>query len=649
MLEPLLWLSPVAQDVLSSCSTLLRGSVPCPPAKLAAALRDASAGTCSGLLGDQELCVGFAAELEGCKLKEISDKTAADLVAIFGKVLQSRSDKIRASAAELAKKLPKKTGLPSYSEVAALLPKGEKPGEALRRDWLLWHSVGCAHNPKELPAPTAATATERITIAACAGSGPSVERVLGLHVLEHIDKYQTWEASLEGNQTKSPSKGIKHPFDEKTTKEVALRRVLGNALPAAIADVVASKVMGGGSVQAVLAELVKSTKTAAVMPMYCAPPAPKEPKEAKGKTDKGGKQADAGSAKSAAASSPAAGQIGDLHKKTATQELQWHLLAYRLKPQTTLGAAAASPTPAGEAPKGKDSASQKSVPKGDAGGSAKPKGFAGTWAPVSDEVPPGHTAFSWSNTAPADGAHASFARTWIPSGNDCPPGHTPYSWEKTGGSTRTPSSSASAKAPKASTGKAPAAKEPAAKAPAASAADAPAEGSAEAALCKLDIRCGRILECDRVPDADSLYLLKINVGEDKPRQVVSSLVKHYKAEELKNRQVVVYCNIKPGKMRGFESQAMVLAATQDKGAENEKCELLAPPEGTAEGTRPMCGKLEVGSLSEGVSVKNISKVWGQVQPLLQTSGAKEAMFEGTTLTMKGNAVTVPSLTGVGIY
>jgi len=643
MLEPLLWLSPVAQDVLSSCSTLLRGSVPCPPAKLAAALRDASAGSCSGLLGDPELCASFAAELEGSSLKEISDKTAADLVATFGKVLQSRSDKIRATAAELAKKLPKKLGLPSYSDVAALLPKGEKPGEALRRDWLLWHSVGCAHNPKELPAPAAATATERITIAACAGSGPSVERILGLHVLEHIDKYQTWEVSLDGNQPKSPSKGIKHPFDEKTTKEVALRRVLGNALPAAIADVVASKVMGGGSVQAVLSELTESTKTAAVMPMYCAPPAPKEPKEAKGKTDKGGKQADAASAKSAAASPPAAGQIGDLYKKTATQELQWQLLAYRLRPQTTLGAAAAtSSATAGAAPKAKNSAP--------AGSSAKPKGFAGTWAPVGDACPPGHTAFSWSQAAPSDGAHASFARTWISSGNDCPPGHTSYSWDKTGGSTRTPSSSASApQAPKASTAKAPAAKAPAAKAPAASSAGAPADGSAEAALCKLDIRCGRIMECDRVPDADSLYLLKINVGEDQPRQVVSSLVKHYKAEELKDRQVMVYCNIKPGKMRGFDSQAMVLAATQDKGADNEKCELLAPPEGTAEGTRPMCGKLEVGSLSEGVSVKNISKVWGQVQPLLQTNGAKEAMFEGTTLTMKGGSVAVPSLTGVGIY
>uniref|UniRef100_A0A7S2CBH4 tRNA-binding domain-containing protein n=1 Tax=Alexandrium andersonii TaxID=327968 RepID=A0A7S2CBH4_9DINO len=160
---------------------------------------------------------------------------------------------------------------------------------------------------------------------------------------------------------------------------------------------------------------------------------------------------------------------------------------------------------------------------------------------------------------------------------------------------------------------------------------------------------GRTPRCGRVPEADSLYLLKVNVGEEQPRQVVSSLVKHYKEEELKDRPVVVYCNIKPGKMRNFESQAMVLAATKDKGADDEKCELLAPPKGAGEGTRMMCGALEAGSQSATQSVKHISKVWNQVQPLLQTNGKCEAMFSGKVLTMKDSPVTVGSLTGVGIY
>ncbi|CAK9059862.1 Putative F-box and FNIP repeat-containing protein L60 [Durusdinium trenchii] len=62
---------------------------------------------------------------------------------------------------------------------------------------------------------------------------------------------------------------------------------------------------------------------------------------------------------------------------------------------------------------------------------------------------------------------------------------------------------------------------------------------------------------------------------------------------------------------------MVLAAVKNKG--DEVCELLDPPSGAAEGSRPMVGNLEVGSARDTVNVKNISKVWGQVQPSLLTN------------------------------
>lgn len=125
----------------------------------------------------------------------------------------------------------------------------------------------------------------------------------------------------------------------------------------------------------------------------------------------------------------------------------------------------------------------------------------------------------------------------------------------------------------------------------------------------------------------------------------NSLVKHYKPEELQNRQVMVYCNIKPGKMRGYDSQAMVLAATKDKHQDNELCELLAPPAGAKEGSRPSCGDLEVGSASAGVSVKNISKMWGQAQPLFLIDESKRATFNGLPWVMPEGDVTVPSLVG----
>lgn len=63
------------------------------------------------------------------------------------------------------------------------------------------------------------------------------------------------------------------------------------------------------------------------------------------------------------------------------------------------------------------------------------------------------------------------------------------------------------------------------------------------------------------PDADSLYLEKIDVGEPEPRTVVSGLVAYVSQEELQDRLVLVLCNLKPQKMRGIESQAMLLCAS----------------------------------------------------------------------------------------
>jgi tyrosyl-tRNA synthetase len=80
-----------------------------------------------------------------------------------------------------------------------------------------------------------------------------------------------------------------------------------------------------------------------------------------------------------------------------------------------------------------------------------------------------------------------------------------------------------------------------------------------------------LLHCDTLqpdipywqhPDADSLYIEKIDVGEAEPRTVVSGLVQFVPKEELQDRLVVVLCNLKPQKMRGVESQGMLLCASR---------------------------------------------------------------------------------------
>lgn len=78
---------------------------------------------------------------------------------------------------------------------------------------------------------------------------------------------------------------------------------------------------------------------------------------------------------------------------------------------------------------------------------------------------------------------------------------------------------------------------------------------------RLDMRVGKIVEVSRHPDADALYVEKIDLGEEQPRTIVSGLVNFVPIEEMQNRMVVVLCNLKPAKMRGVESQGMVLCAS----------------------------------------------------------------------------------------
>lgn len=76
----------------------------------------------------------------------------------------------------------------------------------------------------------------------------------------------------------------------------------------------------------------------------------------------------------------------------------------------------------------------------------------------------------------------------------------------------------------------------------------------------IDLRVGRIVEVAKHPDADSLYVEKIDIGEEEPRTVVSGLVNYVPIEEMQGRMLVAVCNLKPASMRGVKSFAMVLVS-----------------------------------------------------------------------------------------
>lgn len=89
---------------------------------------------------------------------------------------------------------------------------------------------------------------------------------------------------------------------------------------------------------------------------------------------------------------------------------------------------------------------------------------------------------------------------------------------------------------------------------------------------KLDLRTAKILEVENVEGADKLYKLLIDIGKEK-RTLVAGLKPYYKPEELKNKTCIVFTNLEPRKIKGIESQGMILAAVSE---DESKVKLLQP-------------------------------------------------------------------------
>jgi methionyl-tRNA synthetase len=80
-------------------------------------------------------------------------------------------------------------------------------------------------------------------------------------------------------------------------------------------------------------------------------------------------------------------------------------------------------------------------------------------------------------------------------------------------------------------------------------------------FAKVDLRVGEILTAERLPKSDKLLRFTIDVGEAEPRQILAGIAQYYEPENLIGRKVVVVANLKPRKLRGYESQGMVCAAS----------------------------------------------------------------------------------------
>lgn len=159
----------------------------------------------------------------------------------------------------------------------------------------------------------------------------------------------------------------------------------------------------------------------------------------------------------------------------------------------------------------------------------------------------------------------------------------------------------------------------------------------EISISRLDIRVGLITKVQKHPDADSLYVEEIGVGEGQPRTVVSGLVKYIPLEEMQNRKVCVLCNLKPATMRGIKSHAMVLAVSNE---DHTKVELVDPPQSAPVGERLTFPGFE-GDPDDVLNPKK--KVWETIQPDLHTNKELIACYKNLPFTTSVGVCKVSSI------
>ncbi|MFH4981261.1 hypothetical protein AB6A40_007970 [Gnathostoma spinigerum] len=156
----------------------------------------------------------------------------------------------------------------------------------------------------------------------------------------------------------------------------------------------------------------------------------------------------------------------------------------------------------------------------------------------------------------------------------------------------------------------------------------------EVDIGRLDIRVGRILKAEKHANADSLYVEQIDLGEQQPRTVVSGLARHVPLDQMQNRLVVCLCNLKPVKMRGVESAAMVLCASTP-----ERVELLEVDSSCVPGQKVLCDGFK---LRPDSVLNPKKKVWEAVAVDLKVNAEGMASYKGVQLKVDGKTPIIAS-------
>eukprot|EP00270_Netrium_digitus_P014749 TRINITY_DN5083_c0_g1_i1.p1 TRINITY_DN5083_c0_g1~~TRINITY_DN5083_c0_g1_i1.p1 ORF type:complete len:277 (-),score=71.00 TRINITY_DN5083_c0_g1_i1:280-1110(-) len=176
---------------------------------------------------------------------------------------------------------------------------------------------------------------------------------------------------------------------------------------------------------------------------------------------------------------------------------------------------------------------------------------------------------------------------------------------------------------------------------------AAASGSNAEVFYKALIMVAKVLQAEPHPQSEKLLICKVEVQPGDERQVVAGLQKHIVVDELRGRKVCTVCNLKPAKLAGQASEAMILAGDHMTADGMVEVKLLQPPDDANVGERVLLDG--VAPPQEAPAKQISSKVWEKIVSQLRVSGGAAA-FEGCPLVTASGRVSVPSLPdGSGIH
>lgn len=155
----------------------------------------------------------------------------------------------------------------------------------------------------------------------------------------------------------------------------------------------------------------------------------------------------------------------------------------------------------------------------------------------------------------------------------------------------------------------------------------PDEAAKTIDVSRLNLKIGKIVDVKPHPDADGLFIETVEFGEERPRTILSGLVKHYSLEQMKDRLAIFLCNLKPAKMRGIVSEGMIMCASTP-----EKVEIVNPPQGASIGDRVFCPQYNG---EPDVQLNPKRKIWEQVAPDLHIDAEGFAAYKNQHLIIEG--------------